>query len=116
MTSVAQSGVTADEKDQKWLKLIEEWRESGLTAAEWVRERGDVSYDPFMKARNRLFPEEGRRGEFLEKETTWSAVTMEIPSSSLDVFIHDCRVSVKSGFDQELLLEVLEVLRRADES
>jgi hypothetical protein len=34
--------ILEDKQDQRWLQLIEEWRQSGLTAAEWVRERDDM--------------------------------------------------------------------------
>jgi hypothetical protein len=103
-----------DNQDQRWLQLIEEWRQSGLTAAEWVRERDDISYDQFMKNKRRLFPEEVQRSEFWEKKTTWSALKVEVPSACFDVYINDCRVVVGSGFDQELLRELVEVLKSAN--
>lgn len=103
----------ADESDQKWIQLIEEWRESGQSIAEWVRVRGEFSYAQFINARKRLFPEDIRKSEFTEKETTWSTLTMEIPSSTLDIYINDCRVVVRTGFDQALLREVVEVLKNA---
>jgi hypothetical protein len=105
---------STEERDEKWILLIEEWRESGQSIAEWVRERGEITYGQFMKARKRLFPEEIRKSEFMETETTWSTLTMEIPSSTLDVFVNDCRIVVSTGFDQELLREVVEVLKHAD--
>jgi len=106
--------LSSEVSDENWILLMEEWRESGQSMAEWVRERGEFTYAQFMKARKRLFPEDIRKNEFLESETTWSTLTMEIPSSTLDVFVNDCRISVSTGFDQELLLEVVEVLKNAD--
>lgn len=47
----------------------------------------------------------------MEKATTWSTLTMEIPSSSIDVFVNDCRVGLISGFDKTLFREVVEVLK-----
>jgi hypothetical protein len=38
---------------------------------------------------------------------------MDIPSSTLDVFVNDYRIVVGAGFDQDLLREVVEVLKNA---
>lgn len=100
-----------NEKDKEWIRLIEEWRESGQSMAEWVREREGITYNQFNHARRRLFPEDIKSSEFNERETTWSALSVKIPTSTLDVYINDCRIVVKTGFDQELLREVVEVLR-----
>lgn len=100
-----------EERDQQWMEIFEEWLQSELTAAEWVREREDITYDQFMWNKRRLLPEAGRVGEFLKEDTKWSAISMEIPTSSFDVYINNCRVVVKSGFDQELLQELVEVLK-----
>lgn len=108
------NNLVADKKDEEWIQLFDEWRKSGLSGAEWVREREDISYQQFMRAKKKLFPEEVQTAEFIEKEITWSALNLEIPSSSLDVFINDCRIVVQSGFDQELLREVVEVLKNAN--
>jgi hypothetical protein len=103
----------SDGKSHDWNKIIEEWRESGKSIAEWVREREDITYQQFMKQRRKLFPEDIRKNEFVEEETTWSAIKMEIPSSTIDVLINDCQIVVRTGFDQELLREVVEVLKNA---
>lgn len=102
-----------DEKDQNWIRIIEEWRRSGMSIAEWIRayESKEVTYQKFIKARERLFPNEIHRSNFIEKEVTWSTLSMEIPSSSLNVYVNDYRVEVRSGFDQELLQEIVEVLK-----
>jgi hypothetical protein len=102
-----------DEKDQKWIEIIEEWRESGQSIAEWIRAQDELSYEQFIFHRRRLFPEDIKKSEFIEKETTWSAISMDIPSSSFDVYINDCRVVIRTGFDEELLREVVEVLKNA---
>lgn len=106
-----QSLLDHNELDQKWLQIIEEWRKSGLNAAEYCRDHDGFSYSQFMRQKTRLFPEEVRREE---QATTWSAISMEIPSASIDVYINDCRVVVSSGFDQDLLREVVEVLKHAN--
>lgn len=106
--------LVAEDKDEYWIRIIEEWRESGQSIAEWVRERGEFSYSQFIGARRRLFPDEIQSSDFMEKEATWSAISMEIPPSSIDIHVNDCRIVVKPGFDQELLREVVEVLKDAN--
>lgn len=113
-----------DEKDLKWIEIIEEWRVSGQSIAEWIREQDDITYDQFYHYRRKLFPDDLRKRdnsnkresidqETIERETTWSALSMELPTSSIDVFVHNYRVVVKAGFDEELLREVVEVLKDA---
>ena len=49
-----------------------------------------------------LFPEEIEKRPVDIKETTWTSVNVEIPSSTLNVYVRDCMIEVTSGFDQEL--------------
>jgi hypothetical protein len=103
------------EYDQKWIQIISECLQSDLSIKEWCKQN-NVSYQACMKNRRRLFPEDVQSIDFMEQETTWSTLNMEIPSSSLDIMVNDCRIVVTAGFDQELLGEVVEVLKRAPES
>ncbi|HSO58429.1 MAG TPA: hypothetical protein VLQ66_09345 [Paenisporosarcina sp.] len=105
--------LSSEERDQRWIELIEECRDSGQSIKEWVRERGEFSYSQYMRARDRLFPDDIRKNGFLENETTWSSINLDIPSSTLDVFVNDFRIVVGAGFDQELLREVVGVLKNA---
>ncbi|MCM3734232.1 hypothetical protein M3196_21645 [Fictibacillus nanhaiensis] len=124
-TSTRFSTFGTDEKDLKWIRIIEEWRDSGQSIAEWIREHDEFTYDQFHHYRRKLFPDELRKRdnsnkkesieqETFERETTWSALSMELPTSSIDVFVNRYRVVVKAGFDQELLREVVEVLKDAN--
>ena len=108
-----ESSLSLVEKDQRWIELIEECRESGQNMKDWVTERGEFTYAQFIRARERLFPEDIRKNDFLENETTWSSINMDIPSSTLDIFVNDYRIVVGAGFDQDLLREVVEVLKNA---
>ena len=103
---------TKEEIDRYWDELIDEWEVSGQNMSEWVRNRDDITYEQFYWHKRRLRPQEGVVGEFLNEETTWSTIKMEIPTSTIDVYVKEYRVVVKSGFDQELLHEVMEVLKR----
>jgi hypothetical protein len=103
----------SDSSNQKdWMGIIEDWRQSNKSMAEYCRERADITYDQFVNQRRRLFPDELKRIDRPETPTSWTAVTMELPSSSLDIYVKDFRIVVSSGFDQELLREVVEVLNK----
>lgn len=102
------------EMDQEWIRIIEDWRHSGETIAEWVRKQDQFSYDQFMNARKRLFPEDIKRSEFVEQEITWSSVAVALPSSTIDLHLREYKLVIGSGFDQALLRELLEVLNDAD--
>jgi hypothetical protein len=104
----------SEEYDREWIQIIEEWKQSGLSIAEFVRNKDGITYNQFMNNRRRLFPEDIRKSDFMEKETTWSALHVEIPSSTINVYINVCRIEVQSGFDQELLREIVEVLKLAN--
>lgn len=99
---------------QKWEPLMNEWRESGLSAAEWVAQREDITYDQFRNARRHYFPEDMKKKGPVNRQAEWSALAVELPSSSVDLYIQDCRIEILAGFDKELLRELLEVLRHED--
>lgn len=112
MNTEKQQAHTYNEEDQKWMKIIDDWRQSDMSIAEWCRDH-DLSYSQFNHQKRRLFPEVIRKNEFLEQPTTWSTLTMELPSSSIDVIVNDCRIIVSTGFDQDLFQEIVEVLKNA---
>lgn len=109
VTKASDTGSSSSE-DQKWIEIIERWKESGLSIAEWVRNQEGITYYQFIFHRNRLFPEDIKKNEFMEQELSWSSVNVTFPST-LNVFVQDCRIEVSPGFDQELLREVVEVLK-----
>ncbi|BAQ08651.1 hypothetical protein OXB_0179 [Bacillus sp. OxB-1] len=101
-------------KEEEWIRLIDEWRESGQSIKDWVHEKEDITYKQFLYWRKQLFPDEIEKRPVEMKETVWSSLNVEIPSATLDVFVHDCRIEVTTGFDQELFREIVEVLRNAN--
>ena len=103
-----------DGRKDEWILLINEWRESGQTIKEWVAQIEGITYKQFLYWRERLFPEEIEKRPTEVRETTWSSLNVEMPSSILNIYIRDCRIEVTSGFDQGLFLEVVEVLQHAD--
>lgn len=42
-----------NEEDQKWIQIIEEWRQSGMSIAEWCRDNKGISYSQFNHKRRR---------------------------------------------------------------
>lgn len=100
-----------DQQDASLLEIIEEWKQSGLSMTEWTRNREDITYYQLSKARRRLCAEEvyGKG-----KENTWSAITMNLPSTSINVHLNGCRIEVPPGFDQTLFSEIVEVLKNED--
>lgn len=102
--------------DEQWIAIIDEWRESGLSMKEWCRLHEDISYGQFYHQKRRLFPDDFRPNTFMNEETGWSTLSVELPMTTLDVVVNECRVVVHPGFDKELLSEVVEVLKRAPQS
>lgn len=99
---------------EAWSKIMADWRQSGLSVTTWVEQQDTVTYHQFMQARKKYFREDIKQSEDAKNETEWSSLSIEIPSSTLDLFICDCRIEVSRGFDQELLRELIEVIRHED--
>ena len=102
-----------NEHDLRMMEFIEEWKQSGQSMSEWTKEREDITYYQLSRARRKLFPEEVYG---TGKDHTWSAITMEFPSSSINVHLNGCRIEVPPGFDRSLLEEIVEVLKDAHKS
>lgn len=99
------------DKDAYWMEIIEEWKQSGQPMSEWAQKREDITYPQLSSARRRLCRDEVRG---TGKENTWSAITIPIPSTAITIHLNGCRIEVPPGFDQELLGEIVEVIRHAD--
>ena len=107
---------------ERWRKLIEQQRESGLPVSAYCRERG-ISAASMFAWRRRLRPASALPGAEIFKpvKIVSSAVgsahgqsdsVIELPAAS---FIELClpgdrRLMVRRGFDRQLLLEVIDAL------
>ncbi|MDW0115316.1 IS66 family insertion sequence element accessory protein TnpA [Sporosarcina saromensis] len=111
MSELANPSAIHDEKDARWIEIIEQWKDSGMTMSEWIRGQDEVTYYQLVNARRRLYPEEVYG---TGKPNTWSAITMELPSSSMNVHVNGLYIEVPPGFDRTLLLEIVEVLKDAN--
>jgi hypothetical protein len=88
---------------QEWFGKISAWRESGLSVAAWCRGNTE-NYHRFLYWRKRLaMPVVQQPGRFVELEFAAPPLAL----SCNGVYVH-----VTSGFDENLLGEVLTVLKR----
>jgi len=89
---------------EEWSGKISAWRESGLSVAAWCRDNAE-GYHRFLYWRKRLtMPERQQLGMFVELELATPPLALECNG----VYVH-----VSSGFDADLLGEVLAVMKRA---
>ncbi|MFC0015716.1 MULTISPECIES: IS66 family insertion sequence element accessory protein TnpA [Allobacillus] len=91
-----------------WIEKIQEWKESGLTVKEWCEQEQVCTYHQFINKRRNLCPEEVQTKE--QSVSGWSAIEINT-SASIEVECRDVRMTIEKGFDQELLQELLEVIR-----
>jgi|LGVD01.1.fsa_nt_gb hypothetical protein len=88
---------------EKWSEKIAAWRESGLSVAAWCRDQAE-NYHRFLYWRKRLaMPVIQPPGRFVE---------LELAAPPLALSCNGVYVHVASGFDGNLLGEVLTVLKR----
>ncbi len=86
----------------EWHDKLADWQRSGLSMSAWCRNIGE-SYDRFIYWRNRLktaAPQPG--GKFLPVTCPSAPVTLECRGIS---------IQVTTGFDRQLLRELLSLLR-----
>ena len=89
----------------EWSAKISAWRQSGLTIAAWCR-INSVSYYSFLYWRKRLPElEHSENGSFVQLSV--AAVNSHISLECNGVTVH-----LSSGFDPELLEDVLSLLKR----
>lgn len=112
--------------EKKWLRIVSEWQESGLTKAEYCRQESinlrkfsyhSIKHHAFSKPRK---AEEMKSDSFAEvvciEEASTAAARgakiMDVPKQTLILRL-DCggSVELKKDFDADLLRRVLEVAR-----
>jgi len=90
-------------RQDEWSEKISAWRASGLSVAAWCRDHV-INYHRFLYWRKRLaMPAIAQPGRFVELEFAAPPLAL----SCNGVYVH-----VASGFDENLLSEVLAVLKR----
>lgn len=86
---------------QEMTDKISAWRSSGLSMAAWCR-KNDESYDRFTYWRRRFEPKSGQPGRFVE---------LSLRPAGLRLICNGLTLQLERGFDQDLLRDVLSVLK-----
>lgn len=88
-----------------WSAKISAWKQSGLTIAAWCR-NNSVSYYSFLYWRKRLPKlEHSEGGSFVQ-------LSVAAANSQISLECNGVTVHLSSGFDPELLGDVLSLLKR----
>jgi|SRR5690625_7111191 len=111
LDSAASNGVKPYSKEW-WIDEIKSWKTSGLTAKEWCEKTEEYSYSQFIQNRIRYCPEEVNQQD--EKEhsiASWTTIQIGSTATHFDIECRGVKIPVYKGFDQELLKELIEVIR-----
>ncbi|GAB2538301.1 MULTISPECIES: IS66 family insertion sequence element accessory protein TnpA [Bacillaceae] len=101
--------MTLSAKRIEWDARMKEWKESGLSAAQWCREH-DVNLHQ-MYYWKRRFQQESigtKEADWLPVQVTESPST--IKNSSIFIHVHDYAVEVPIGADPVQVAEILRVI------
>lgn len=110
-TQASSGPFSEEEKKEYWVSLFNDWRNSGLTMTEFLKDHPSITRDKFMYYRNKYTPDEVSRREPTSSPTNWTSISLDVAPTQLNVFVQDVRIEIPSGFDQTLLKEIVEVLR-----
>lgn len=95
------------EKEVYWSSKIEEYRSSGLSLIEWC-ETADVAVHNLKYWLRKQSPVT----QSSVQETRWVSCAVEEPKeNSIFLKINHVDIEVTSGYDEELLLQVIRTLR-----
>ena len=106
--------MTKAEKRIKWKARFDAWKASGLSVAEWCREKGLKDHQMYYWIRK--FDDDSVTEK--PQDIQWLAVDMETEStgymSEESVFIHvgQLSIEVRSGTNMALLADVVQVLQK----
>lgn len=106
--------MTKAEKRIEWKARFDAWRASGLSVAEWCREKDIKDYQMYYWIRKF----EDHSVTETRQEMQWLAVDMGTESTSYmseeSVFIHvgQLSIEVRSGTNMALLSDVVQVLQK----
>ena len=94
---------------EEWRQLIDEQRSSGLTVAAYCRDRGikdSAFYAWKRRLRSPAKPNRSSAPAFVEVKPQKTSV-----SEAIEICLHgERRLLVRSGFDRDLLIEVVRAL------
>lgn len=87
----------------EWLKLIEEWKKSGLSQAEYCRQN-TLDQNLFSKQKKKVL-NNGKDHGFIEVQ-----LVDKDYESSIDLSSGNFTIKVKPDFDKVLLKQILEII------
>jgi hypothetical protein len=94
---------------KKWEERVRAWRGSGLTAAEFSRERGFATTSLWLWSSRLGRGAESRRLPARESSAVRLAKVIPVASlASLWITVGPARIEVRRGFDRTLLREVVD--------
>ena len=105
--------MSREEVRNQWRRLVEEFRESGETAAAWCRERG-LNPEEFHRWVRKFADETPAKEPVAAAAIQWLPVQIADAQgddpSTLVVHVGSAAIEVRSGFSPSLLKQVVRVL------
>jgi len=96
------------EKAQVWLEKINEYRESGKSLVQWCTDTGVAIHNM-----NYWLRKQAPITKVADKETSWVSCIVEGPESdAITLKMKNVEIEVTSGFQEELLLQIIRTLDR----
>ncbi len=105
---------------EQWLKRVQRWKDSGLTAREFAAEMGfSVHTLRYWSGRLRVEDRDrgaatvvGPRPKFIEVTEALSGAKADRGESGLELLVADVVIRVAAGFDEHTLRQLLSVVRQ----
>jgi len=96
------------EKEKSWLEKINEYRESGKSLVQWCTETGISIHNM-----NYWLRKQAPITKVVDQETSWVSCVVEGPANdAITLKMKNVEIEVTSGFQEELLLQILRTLKR----
>lgn len=99
-----------EEYVEKMERIYQDWKESDQSLTAFGHIHPEVTYDQLLHYRRAYHPDEMEKMD-REKSINWTKLQVALPSSTIDIHAGPFRIAVHSGFDKDLLYEVLEVIK-----
>ena len=94
------------EKEQFWLEKINEYRESGMSLVQWCKDTDVATHNM-----NYWLRKQAPITKAVEQDTNWvSCIVNEPASDSIILKMKNVEIEVTSGFQEELLLQIIRTL------
>lgn len=96
------------EKEQVWLEKINEYRESGKSLVQWCTDTGVA-----IHSMNYWLRKQAPITKVSDQETSWVSCIVEgATSDAITLKMKNVEIEVTSGFQEELLLQIIRTLGR----